>query len=230
MNSSFCLVPNVWISVGDVQYADGLRNPKADRGKESPGSQSSEFWVTDSLRAPAVSHYQNLPMNNEIQQWHSRQAANTAHGSVLSCRSWWDNGALILYIQVNVLCFVFFSSNLIKSQLSSLQGLKALCTDNKAQTSGQAHRHRKSPSVSRGGYTPFRCIRDPRLHPLQLVLLVSCTGFLKPIWLDVGSAVSSTHMHGLRDSKYLWKHQVSSKTETRQGQLYHLKMCPFIGF
>lgn len=115
---------------------DGLMNPKTGV-KRVQGVSLATFGSQTHFGAPAVSHYQNLPVNNETRQWDSRQAANTAHGSVLCCCSWWDNGALILYIQVNVLLsVVFFSMNLIKSQLSSLQGLKAPRTDNKTQTSG----------------------------------------------------------------------------------------------
>lgn len=78
------------------------------RQKKRPGSQSSNFWVTDSLLG-SCSHLITEPsLNHKNRQWHSRRAPNTAHRSVLSYRNWWDNGVHILYIWVNVWFCPFF--------------------------------------------------------------------------------------------------------------------------
>lgn len=95
-------------------HADGLRNPKTGVTRVQGVSPATFGWLIP-FWAPAVAHYQNLPVSNGSRQWHSRRAAKAAHGSALSCWNWWGNGVHILYIQVNVLfCgfffFVFFYS------------------------------------------------------------------------------------------------------------------------
>lgn len=136
----------------DVQYVDVLMNPKTGV-KRVQGVSPATFGSQIHFGAPAVSHYQNLPVNNETRQWDSRQAANTAHGSVLCCCSWWDNGALILYIQVNVLLsvlFFFYEPNWISAQLSARfksTGHRQQNPNLRHTANGQTHRHIKSPSA-----------------------------------------------------------------------------------
>lgn len=125
-----------------TQDADGPTNPKTGPKRvqgASPPTPPIHF------SAPAVAHYQNLPVNNETRQWHRMRTADMAHGSVLSCRNWWDNSVHILYIQVKVL---FYEPNWISALLSGR--FKSTACREQSCNLRQFHRHIKSPFVLRG--------------------------------------------------------------------------------
>lgn len=103
----FVLYKSVWVvPFQSGTYADGLKNPKTGV-KKVHGVSPATFRSPIHFWAPAVAHYQNLPVNNESRQWHSRRAVSATHGSVLSRCNWWGKGLHILYIQVNVFFCVF---------------------------------------------------------------------------------------------------------------------------
>lgn len=104
---------------------------QGQREARESDQQLSGYWFTSGLLQSLIIRTFQWIMKPDSDTAGGRRTRHTDPCSSVVT----DEIMACTYIQVNVLFCFFFFMNPIKSQLSSLQGLKASCADNKAITS-----------------------------------------------------------------------------------------------